>query len=197
MHVVASDHTDAYRISNEHPIITSVKASPPHEPMLSCRCLLQSQSLSATNEGPPKDEEHVAMTPIRTIIYLDLDAFFCAVEERRDPILRGTAFAVRRRPQHRGVVASCSYAARQFVVHSAMPMAQAVQLCPDLLIVPPQFAAYRATSQQVMQRLHQLTPLVEQISIDEAFLDVTALGEPGDVLAAQLQATIQNDLALS
>ena len=67
-----------------------------------------------------------------------------------------------------------------------MPMAQAVRLCPDLLIVPPQFAAYRATSQLVMQHLHQLTPLVEQISIDEAFMDVTALDAPGDVLATQM-----------
>ena len=71
-----------------------------------------------------------------------------------------------------------------------MPMAQAVRLCPDLLIVPPQFSAYHATSQQVMLRLHALTPLVEQISIDEAFLDITALDKPGDALAAQLQATI-------
>ena len=75
-------------------------------------------------------------------------------------------------------------------------MAQAVGLCPDLLIVPPQFPAYHATSQLVMQRLHQRTLLVEQISIDEAFMDVTALGEPGEVLAAQLQATIRDELAL-
>lgn len=133
----------------------------------------------------------------RTIIHLDLDAFYCAVEQQRDPSLHGKPFAVGGHPDSRGVVASCSYAARMRGVHSAMSMAQAVRLCPDLLIVPPQFAAYRATSQQVMQRLHQLTPLVEQISIDEAFLDVTALDEPGDVLAAQLQTTIRDDLALS
>jgi len=76
-------------------------------------------------------------------------------------------------------------------------MAQAVRLCPDLLVVAPNFSAYRAASQQVMERLHRLTPLVEQISIDEAFLDVTALGEPGDTLAAQLQATIRDELRLS
>ncbi len=138
-----------------------------------------------------------AMTIHRTIIHLDLDAFYCAVEQQRDPSLHGKPFAVGGQPEHRGVVASCSYAARMCGVHSAMPMAQAVRLCPDLLIVPPQFAAYRATSQQVMQRLHQLTPLVEQISIDEAFMDVTALGKPGDVLAALLQAHIQDELALS
>jgi DNA polymerase-4 len=137
------------------------------------------------------------MSSLRTIIHLDLDAFFCAVEEQRDPALRGKPFAVGGRPESRGVVASASYMARKFGVHSAMPMAQAARLCPNLLVVPPNFAAYRAASQQVMARLYALTPLVEQISIDEAFLDVTALGEPGETLAAQLQATIRDELALS
>jgi DNA polymerase IV len=137
------------------------------------------------------------MTSVRTIIHLDLDAFFCAVEEQADPALRGKPFAVGGRPEGRGVVASASYMARKFGVHSAMPMAQAVRLCPNLLVVPPNFATYRAASQQVMERLHALTPLVEQISIDEAFLDVTALSEPGDALAVRLQATIRDELALS
>jgi DNA polymerase IV len=133
----------------------------------------------------------------RTIIHLDLDAFFCAVEEQHDPTLRGKFFAVGGRPESRGVVSSASYAARQFGVRSAMPMAQAVRLCPNLIVVRPNYPAYRTTSQQVMERLHALTPLVEQISIDEAFLDVTALGEPGEAIAALLQATIRDDLALS
>jgi DNA polymerase-4 len=133
----------------------------------------------------------------RTIIHLDLDAFYCAVEEQRDPTLHGRPFAVGGRPESRGVVSSASYAARQFGVRSAMPMSQAVRLCPDLLVVPPHFSAYHAASRQVMERLHHLTPLVEQISIDEAFLDVTALGQPGDLLAAQLQATIRAELDLS
>jgi DNA polymerase IV len=137
------------------------------------------------------------MTTARTIIHLDLDAFYCAVEEQRDPALRGKPFAVGGRPEHRGVVSSASYAARQFGVRSAMPMSQAVRLCADLIIVSPNFSAYRAASQQVMERLHHLTPLVEQISIDEAFLDVSALGQPGDRLAAQLQATIREELGLS
>src|SRR3954469_23384943 len=137
------------------------------------------------------------MSSLRTIIHLDLDAFFCAVEEQRDPALHGKPFAVGGRPDSRGVVASASYMARKFGVHSAMPMSQAVRLCPDLLVVPPNFAAYRAASQQVMIRLHALTPLVEQISIDEAFLDVTGLGASGDALAARLQATIRNELDLS
>src|SRR5215831_10114154 len=126
----------------------------------------------------------------RTILHLDLDAFFCAVDEQRDPSLAGKPFAVGGRPEERGVVASCSYAARQYGVRSAMPMAQARRRCPALLIVPSHFAAYRAASAAVMARLKALTPLVEQLSIDEAFLDVTALTTPGEVLARQLQRTI-------
>ncbi len=97
----------------------------------------------------------------------------------------------------RGVVASASYAARQFRMRSAMPMARAVRLCADLFVVPPTFTTYCAASQQVMHRLYALTPLVEQLSIDEAFLDVTALGAPGKVLAVRVQATIRDELAIS
>src|SRR5690349_9044151 len=100
----------------------------------------------------------------RTIIHLDLDSFYCAVEAQRDPTLRDKAFAVGGKPDSRGVVSSASYAARTYGVRSAMPMAHAVRLCPDLIVVPPDFGAYRAASQQVMARLHELTPLVEQIS---------------------------------
>lgn len=113
------------------------------------------------------------MVSHRKILHLDLDAFFCAVEEQRDPSLRGKAFAVGGRPDQRGVVSSCSYAARRFGIHSAMPMSQAVRLCPHLILVSTHFPAYREASQRVMALLNDLTPFVEQISIDEAFLDVT------------------------
>ncbi len=133
----------------------------------------------------------------RTIIHVDLDQFFCACEEQRDPTLKGKPFAVGGRPEGRGVVASASYAARTFGVRSAMPMAHAVRLCPELIVVRPNFPTYREASQQVMERLHTFTDLVEQISIDEAFLDVSALGEPGEQVAQRLQATIRTDLGLS
>src|SRR5512144_907988 len=103
------------------------------------------------------------------ILHLDLDAFFCAVEETRRPELRGKAFAVGGKPDERGVVASCSYAARVHGVHSAMPMSRAVRLVPGLVIVPGRHHLYSEVSKQVMARLRSLTPLVEQISIDEAF----------------------------
>lgn len=136
------------------------------------------------------------MSTHRKIIHLDLDAFFCAVEEQRDPSLQGVPFAVGGRPEGRGVVSSCSYAARAYGVHSAMPMAQAVRQCPDLVIVSSGFNHYRQASRKVMGVLRSLTPLVEQISIDEAFLDVTDIpGEAAD-LGRQLQGEILNDLGL-
>ena len=132
----------------------------------------------------------------RWIIHLDLDAFFCAVEELSDPSLRGKPFAVGGRPESRGVVASCSYAARVFGVRSAMPMGQALVTCPDLIVVSGDHRRYGAVSRRVMQKLRSVTPLVEQISIDEAFLDVTAHAEPVEALARRLQAEIDSELGL-
>jgi DNA polymerase-4 len=132
----------------------------------------------------------------RKILHLDLDAFFCAVEENLDPSLRGSAFAVGGRPDERGVVAACSYAARVYGVRSAMPMARAVRLCPDLIIRPNRRGVYGDTSRDVMAILHDLTPLVEQLSIDEAFLDVTMHADPAADLARQLQARINGELKL-
>lgn len=136
------------------------------------------------------------MNRSRTILHLDLDAFFCAVEEQRDPQLRGIPFAVGGRPEARGVVSSCSYAARAFGVHSAMPMAQAVQSCPGMVVVPPYFPAYRQASQKVMAYLQKISPLLEQISIDEAFLDISANPTPVLDLAHQVQGTISRELGL-
>lgn len=133
---------------------------------------------------------------IRKILHFDLDAFFCAVEEQRNPALRGKPFAVGGQPNERGVVASCSYPARRFGVRSAMPMAQAVRRCPGLLIVPANHSAYGAVSRKVMAHLHVLTPLLEQISIDEAFLDVSALLEPAEQIARRLQTEIRDGLGL-
>lgn len=132
----------------------------------------------------------------RKILHLDLDAFFCAVEELHDPTLSGVPFAVGGSPKHRGVVASCSYAARKFGVRSAMPMSHAIQLCPDLLIVKSRHGTYGQISHQVMDQAHNITPLVEQISIDEAFLDVSDLVDSGDVIARSLQSKIRNELVL-
>lgn len=132
----------------------------------------------------------------RTILHLDLDAFFCAVEELRNPSLHRKPFAVGGRPESRGVVASCSYPARFLGIHSAMPMARALRLCPSLMIVATHHASYEEISDQVIERLRRLTPLVEQISIDEAFLDVTHLTQSGESIARQLQAMVRDELGL-
>jgi DNA polymerase-4 len=132
----------------------------------------------------------------RKIIHLDLDAFFCSVEERRKPELRDKAFAVGGLPEHRGVVSSCSYAARRKGVRSAMPMSRALRLCPEMLVISPDFSAYAEASHQVMDRLHQITPLIEQISIDEAFLDVSDLPDLPEQIARRLQEQIRLELGL-
>jgi DNA polymerase-4 len=132
----------------------------------------------------------------RTILHLDLDAFFCAVEELNDPSLRGKPFAVGGSPQGRGVVASCSYAARQFGVRSAMPTGQALRLCPELLVISHHHGNYGEMSEKVMQRLNDLSPLVEQISIDEAFVDISDLHEPPELIARRLQKRVNDEVGL-
>ncbi len=127
----------------------------------------------------------------RKILHIDLDAFFCSVEENNDPSLRGKPFAVGGRPDQRGVVASCSYAARMFGVHSAMPMGQAIKVCPNLIIVSGRHGDYGKISHQVMDYLDTLTPLIEPVSIDEAFLDLSDLPESGEILAKTIQQTIK------
>jgi DNA polymerase IV len=132
----------------------------------------------------------------RTILHIDLDAFYCSVEETRNPDLRGKAFAVGGKPEERGVVASCSYAARRMGVRSAMPMGKALRLSPGLIIVSSRHSLYSEVSQQVMERLHDLTSRVEQISIDEAFLDISAIPESLEIIAHKLQARIRDELQL-
>lgn len=132
----------------------------------------------------------------RTILHLDLDAFYCSVEETQNPDLRGKPFAVGGKPNERGVVASCSYAARALGIRSAMPMSRAIKLCGNLIIVSGRHNLYREVSSQVMEKLHSLTALVEQISIDEAFLDISDINQSPAHLALDLQTGIKNELHL-
>ena len=136
------------------------------------------------------------VSKVRKILHLDLDAFYCAVEEQRNPALMGKPFAVGGKPDQRGVVASCTYSARRYGIRSAMPMSQAVRLYPELIVVPANFRAYRETSRKVMDVLHDLTPFVEQLSIDEAFLDVTMHHDSAEAIARRLQARINETLDL-
>ena len=129
-----------------------------------------------------------------------MDAFYASVEQRDQPELRGKPVAVGGRPQARGVVAAASYEARAFGVRSAMPMARALRLCPELMIVSPDFERYRRVSSQVMAILRACTPLVEPLSLDEAYLDVTenAWGEEfGSRVARRLKQQIVEQTGLT
>jgi DNA polymerase-4 len=140
------------------------------------------------------------MTPpsTRTILHVDLDAFFAAVEQRDRPDLRDRPVVVGM--GDRGVVSAASYEARAFGIHSAMPIRQARALCPDAVFVPVDGRRYAAVSRQVMEILRRFTPQVEPISIDEAFLDVTAsraLFGDGKAIARRIKAAIRGELELT
>lgn len=109
----------------------------------------------------------------RKIIHIDMDAFFAAIEQRDNPALRGKAIAVGGRPESRGVVSTASYEARQFGIHSAMPMATAVRKCPHLLIIRGRMHVYRQVAMQVRDIFTRFTAKIEPLSIDEAYLDVS------------------------
>jgi DNA polymerase-4 len=138
--------------------------------------------------------------PTRAILHIDLDAFFVAVERLDNPALIGVPVIVGGRPDVRGVVASASYEARKFGVHSAMPTGTALRLCPQAILVSGHRGRYSEMSDKVMDILGQYTPLLEPLSIDEAFLDVTGTeahyGPPAQ-LARTLQDRIQDELKLS
>ena len=137
---------------------------------------------------------------VRRILHVDMDAFYASVEQRDNPALRGKPVAVGGSPNQRGVVAAASYEARAFGVRSAIPMARAVRLCPSLVIVRPDFGRYRAASQEVFKLFHAVTPLVEPLSLDEAYLDVTenSWGEPlGREVAKRLKTQIREATGLT
>ena len=137
---------------------------------------------------------------MRRILHLDMDAFYASVEQRDDPALRGRPVAVGGRPDRRGVVAAASYEARTFGVRSAMSMARAVRLCPELVVVPPDFARYRSISDRVFDLYRSVTPLVEPLSLDEAYLDVTrnSWNEPlATTVARRLKRWIRDETGLT
>ncbi len=113
------------------------------------------------------------METIRKIIHIDMDCFYAAIEVRDFPELAGKAVAVGGQPNRRGVVATCSYEAREYGIHSAMPMAKALKLCPDLIIQPVRFDVYRQVSSEIFEVFKNYTDIIQPLSLDEAFLDVT------------------------
>ncbi|MDA0768659.1 MAG: DNA polymerase IV [Chloroflexi bacterium] len=137
---------------------------------------------------------------MRHILHADFDAFYTSVEQLDNPDLRGKPVVVGGSPDDRGVVASASYEARKFGVRSAMPMRTALRLCPEVIRVGSRFDRYREVSRQVMAIFHDITPLVEPLSLDEAYLDVTdrvTQELSSQSIAAELKARVKSELGLT
>ena len=137
---------------------------------------------------------------MRFILHIDLDAFFASIEQRDQPQLQGLPVIIGGRPNQRGVVSTCSYEARQFGVRSAMPLTEAYRRCPHGIFLPGNMAKYEAASRQVLAIFHRFTPLVEPISIDEAFLDVTGctnlFGDPATI-AKTIKKQIRQEVGIT
>lgn len=137
---------------------------------------------------------------MRKIIHCDCDCFYAAVEMRDDPSLRGRPLAIGGRPEERGVVATCNYEARAFGVHSAMSSARALQLCPQLLLLPPDFTRYREASRRILAIYRDYTPLVEPLSLDEAYLDVTGVDRcrgSATLMAQEIRGRIRAEVGIT
>jgi DNA polymerase-4 len=135
---------------------------------------------------------------MRAVLHIDMDAFFASVEQRDDPSLRGKPVLVGHRAR-RGVVLAASYEARPYGLRSAMPMAEALRRCPDVLVVPPRHHRYAEASAEVFAIFHRFTPLVEGLSVDEAFLDVTAsrsLFGDGEAIARAIKTAVKAETGL-
>lgn len=137
-------------------------------------------------------------SPQRKIIHIDMDAFYASVEQRDNPDYRGKAIVVGGSPEGRGgVVATASYEARKYGIRSAMPSKKAQQLCPHVLFVRPRFEAYREVSRHIREIFSRYTDLIEPLSLDEAFLDVSEdkLGIGSAIeIAQQIKQAIRNEL---
>ena len=114
-------------------------------------------------------------TKLRKIIHVDMDAFYASVEQRDAPDLRGKPVIVGGNPHGRGVVAACSYEARAYGIHSAMPAAEAYRRCPQALFIRPRFSIYREVSNEIREIFSRYSSLVEPLSLDEAYLDQSLL----------------------
>jgi len=137
------------------------------------------------------------MSMQRTIIHLDMDCFYAAIEVRDAPELAGRPVAVGGARDRRGVLTTCNYEARKYGVRSAMPTYMALQKCPHLIVLPTRFDLYRAESARIRQILRRFTDLIEPLSLDEAYLDVSRLPHPGSAIAAEIRGRVFEQTALT
>jgi DNA polymerase-4 len=136
----------------------------------------------------------------RVVLHVDLDAYYASIEQRDHPELRGKPVVVGGSPQSRGVVATCSYEARAFGVRSAMPAKTAYRLCPQAIFLPPRFDVYRSVSAQIMAIFKSITPLVEPLSLDEAYLDITSVVsnlQDAELVARTIKQRIKDETGLT
>ena len=134
--------------------------------------------------------------PPRKIIHIDMDCFYAAIEERDNPALRGKPVGVAG-SSRRGVLTTANYEARKFGCRSAMPVFMALEKCPELVLVPVRFDVYRSDSQRIREIFSRFTPLIEPLSLDEAFLDVTHNPEPGTIIASRIRQLIREETGLT
>lgn len=136
----------------------------------------------------------------RKIIHIDMDAFYASIEQRDNPKYKGKPLIVGGDPNRRGVVATCSYEARRYGIHSAMPSLTAYNLCPKAIFVRPRMEVYKRVSRKVMEILHEYSELVEPLSLDEAFIDVTESKRcrgSATLIAIEIKERIFNELGLT
>ncbi|WP_432696153.1 DNA polymerase IV [Marinobacterium sp. YM272] len=136
----------------------------------------------------------------RKIIHIDMDAFYASVEIRDNPSLRGKPIAVGGKAESRGVISTCSYEARKYGIHSAMPSAEAKRLCPELILIPGRMSVYKSVSAQIRKIFARYTELIEPLSLDEAYLDVSecsACQGSATLIAQQIRAEILKETGLT
>jgi DNA polymerase-4 len=136
---------------------------------------------------------------MRRILHIDMDAFFAAVEQKRHPELIGRPVVIGGGgdPSQRGVVSTASYEARKFGVHSAMPLRTAFKLCPDAVFLPVDYSEYSRVSRTIKDLLREFSPAVEDVGIDEAFLDISGIDRPADEVADEIKEKIRSDTGLT
>ena len=127
---------------------------------------------------------------VRKVLHIDCDCFFAAVEMRENPDLAEVPLAIGGSSDRRGVIATCNYPARTFGVRSAMPTATALRLCPDLVLMPGNMALYRDVSEQIMEILRDFSPLLQQVSVDEAYLEL-APNQQATFVAEDIRARVK------